>query len=544
MNARPLIIALLVLLPVLGAAPAHGRDDDAPDGFEEARTSLQQKLEDALAELTDLRETIAAEQIPLSRELTALESELSGVRAEFLEASRARDQRALTLSNLQAEIKSRQEESAYLAGLLGEYVRNFDSRLHIAERARYEAEVREALRAAEAGTDDEAVNEAQINVVTSALGRLEDMLGGVRFEGSAVDDEGLVQPGVYVMLGPAALFRSADGAHIGAVDQKTGSLEPRVIPFRDPTHAAAAAQVITSLTGSFPLDPTLGAAHVIEATQDTLWQHVQKGGPVMIPIFVLAGAALLVAIYKWIALSLIRRPSRRRVNELLRAVGRRDHAVARQAVKAIQGPAGEMLAAGVDHLDEPRELIEEVMYEKVLTTRLKANRMLPFIAISAAAAPLLGLLGTVTGIINTFKLITVFGTGDVKTLSGGISEALITTKFGLIVAIPSLLLHAFLARRARGVVDQMEQSAILFTNEVGRAQAQAARRRSAASRSVAAPAGPRDPDGEADASELITDDEFFGRTPEREEVQAHVKEALVDLLTPAVRESIERRPVS
>jgi hypothetical protein len=74
----------------------------------------------------------------------------------------------------------------------------------------------------------------------------------------------------------------------------------------------------------------------------------------------------------------------------------------------------------------------------------------------------------VTGIINTFKLITVFGSGDVKSLSGGISEALITTKFGLIVAIPSLLLHAFLSRKAKGITDQMEKAAVAFVNQVMR----------------------------------------------------------------------------
>jgi hypothetical protein len=110
------------------------------------------------------------------------------------------------------------------------------------------------------------------------------------------------------------------------------------------------------------------------------------------------------------------------------------------------------------------------MYEQALTTRLNLQRMLPFIAVSASAAPLLGLLGTVTGIINTFKLITVFGTGDVKTLSSGISEALITTEFGLIVAIPALLLHAFLSRRARGVIDQMEKAAIAFVNQISKAR--------------------------------------------------------------------------
>ncbi|MCA9446607.1 MAG: MotA/TolQ/ExbB proton channel family protein, partial [Candidatus Omnitrophica bacterium] len=115
-----------------------------------------------------------------------------------------------------------------------------------------------------------------------------------------------------------------------------------------------------------------------------------------------------------------------------------------------------------------RELIEEVMYEKVLSARLKLDKYLAFIAISAASAPLLGLLGTVTGIINTFKLITVFGSGDVKTLSGGISEALITTEFGLIVAIPSLLLHALLSRKSSSIVSEMEKSAVALINQVSK----------------------------------------------------------------------------
>jgi len=127
-----------------------------------------------------------------------------------------------------------------------------------------------------------------------------------------------------------------------------------------------------------------------------------------------------------------------------------------------------MLLAGVEHLSEPTELIEEVMYEKILATKLRLQRFLPFIAISASSAPLLGLLGTVTGMINTFKLITVFGSGDVKTLSSGISEALITTEYGLIVAIPSLLIHAFLSRKARGLTDQMEKAAISFINQVAK----------------------------------------------------------------------------
>jgi biopolymer transport protein ExbB len=125
-----------------------------------------------------------------------------------------------------------------------------------------------------------------------------------------------------------------------------------------------------------------------------------------------------------------------------------------------------MLQAGVRHIHEPKDLVEEVMYERMLDTKLRLQAYLPFVALASAAAPLMGLLGTVTGMINTFKLITVFGSGDAKTLSSGISEALVTTEFGLIVAIPSLLLYAFLSRKARRLVDGMEKTAVSLLNRI------------------------------------------------------------------------------
>jgi len=188
----------------------------------------------------------------------------------------------------------------------------------------------------------------------------------------------------------------------------------------------------------------------------------------MLPIFALAAAALLVALVKWVGLVFTRRPAPKRVRALLAAVARRDRQAALDEAAALRGPTGRMLVAGLEHIDQPRSLVEEIMYESVLSTRLRLNRWLPFIAITSSSAPLLGLLGTVTGIMNTFTLMTVFGTGDVKTLSSGISEALITTEFGLYVAIPSLLTYAFLSRKAKSVVDQMEKSAIALVNQLAK----------------------------------------------------------------------------
>jgi biopolymer transport protein ExbB len=94
------------------------------------------------------------------------------------------------------------------------------------------------------------------------------------------------------------------------------------------------------------------------------------------------------------------------------------------------------------------------------------ERFLPFLAITAAAAPLLGLLGTVVGMIETFQLITVFGTGDAKSLSSGISKALVTTAMGLIVAIPTLILHGALSRMAKRKLGLLEELSVAFVNGV------------------------------------------------------------------------------
>jgi biopolymer transport protein ExbB/TolQ/predicted transcriptional regulator len=167
-------------------------------------------------------------------------------------------------------------------------------------------------------------------------------------------------------------------------------------------------------------------------------------------------------------MAFLRKPSQKRIKALLNTIAQHNEKAAMEQAKAIRGPIGKMLVIGVEHIREPRELIEEVMYEEIQNTRLKLNRLLPFVALSASSAPLLGLLGTVTGIITTFKLITVYGSGDVKTLSSGISEALITTEFGLYVAIPSLLIYAFLSRKARGMIDHMEKAAVSFVNQVSK----------------------------------------------------------------------------
>ena len=117
------------------------------------------------------------------------------------------------------------------------------------------------------------------------------------------------------------------------------------------------------------------------------------------------------------------------------------------------------------------ELDEAVVYHASLRLRPVLHRYLALIAVLASVAPLLGLLGTVMGMVETFNVISVFGTGNVKALSGGVSVALITTQGGLLVAIPGLFLSGYLFRRAARQELRLEEITSILMRRVRRGAA-------------------------------------------------------------------------
>lgn len=134
------------------------------------------------------------------------------------------------------------------------------------------------------------------------------------------------------------------------------------------------------------------------------------------------------------------------------------------AVKGFEGSTARVIKATLRSIDKDRDHVEDIVMESILNESTALDRFGNFILVLAAVAPLLGLLGTVTGMIATFDIITEHGTGDPKLLSGGISEALVTTMLGLVVAIPLLLLGNLLGGWAQNIKDSMEQNALHIVN--------------------------------------------------------------------------------
>ena len=299
-----------------------------------------------------------------------------------------------------------------------------------------------------------------------SLAQIEALLGGQRMPGEALSPEGTLRGGTFVQLGPLLYFAVEDGELAGLVEE-TQSLNARVLPLEGEA-ALAVVQVAAGGEGKLPVDPSLGDALAIDATRDTLLEHLAKGGIWVYPILLFALAATLTAVVKGIQIFTIRHPKPMVIHEIVKALRENREKEARELAAAQPQPARDMLVAAVEHADESVEMVEEVMYESMLGTQPRLERFLNVIAVTAAAAPLLGLLGTVTGIIKTFRLMTVFGAGDPKPLISGISEALITTELGLVLAIPALVLHALLSRKVAGIMAYLEKSAVTFVNGLSR----------------------------------------------------------------------------
>jgi len=203
------------------------------------------------------------------------------------------------------------------------------------------------------------------------------------------------------------------------------------------------------------IDPTRGGLLSMLTKTPTLLERVQQGGAIG---YIILATGLFGLVLVGLRLTTLGRVARR-VGRQLREPGN---------AKA-NNPLGRVLLAAGDSNERDIDAIELLLDEAILRETPALQRGLGLLKLLAAVAPLLGLLGTVTGMILTFQSITLFGSGDPKLMAGGISQALVTTVLGLVVAIPLLFSHTLLSSRSRTLIQILdEQSAGLIASQVSR----------------------------------------------------------------------------
>ena len=194
--------------------------------------------------------------------------------------------------------------------------------------------------------------------------------------------------------------------------------------------------------GIDPTGPTGGSLLANLIQTPSLVERAQQGREVGYAIIAVGTIGILIAIYKLIELAGVAKAVRSQANS--KAADSRN-------------PLGRVLKVGQDNFEKDIDTLELKLAEAIMAERPAIERWIGAVRIISVVAPLAGLLGTVTGMIVTFQMITLYGTGDPKLMAGGISQALVTTVLGLLVAIPTTLLHSFTASSARGIISTLEE---------------------------------------------------------------------------------------
>jgi biopolymer transport protein ExbB len=192
------------------------------------------------------------------------------------------------------------------------------------------------------------------------------------------------------------------------------------------------------------LDPSRGSILRVLIQSPGFTERIQQGGGVGYAIITLGLVAGALAIVRWVLVSF---------------AGRRVAAQKKSDEIRDTNPLGRVLGVYAANKTADVETLELKLDEVIMRESAGLQKMLWAVKVVSVVAPLMGLLGTVTGMIRTFQAITLFGTGDPKMMAGGISEALVTTMLGLWVAIPLVLLHALVSNTSKGVIEILEEQA-------------------------------------------------------------------------------------
>ncbi len=186
---------------------------------------------------------------------------------------------------------------------------------------------------------------------------------------------------------------------------------------------------------------------------------VQSGGWLMVPILLCSIVAAAISVERLWTLQRSRITPKNLLAQVWGAIKTDDVDSQRLRELRAASPLGQVFAAGISNAKRGRDIMKEAMEEAAGQVSHSLERYLTSLGIIASVSPLLGLLGTVVGMIKVFTALMLEGAGNANVLAGGISQALITTAAGLSLAIPALIFHRFFMRRVDELVINMEQEA-------------------------------------------------------------------------------------
>jgi biopolymer transport protein ExbB len=347
---------------------------------------------------------------------------------------------AVALEELRGQLDEVVQDMGDLASTFGEFAGDFAAVLQESMISAQFPERGERLRALAAGEGQPSI----VDIESLWLLLQEEMTEArrvARFDAPVVAADGTATTREVLRVGPFTAFSDADFLRYVP---ETGEL--LVLSRQPAARYRGEARVFVASPGellSISVDPTRGSLLGMLGYTPDLRERIEQGGSIALIILGLGALGLLIALW--------------RVFHLLRVQAGVRAQLAQLDSPRASNPLGRVLLAvhDVDMRDE--EQLHLKLDEAVLAEIPALERGTSVIKLLAATSPLLGLLGTVTGMILTFQAISLFGTGDPKLMAGGISQALVTTVLGLVVAIPLLFSHSLVAYLSRSLVQRLDE---------------------------------------------------------------------------------------
>ncbi|MGJ8724990.1 MAG: MotA/TolQ/ExbB proton channel family protein [Roseibacillus sp.] len=427
----------------------------------EALQKARNNLAAAQREFNEMQQAIAQEESPLVVQVQTLEEELRLREKKLRELETQEMQIAGKEKRLNNELASRRGEFDYTRNVLDGYAKGFLNRVQPSEVQLYQEKVEAARQDAANEKNLAKEMEARLEALLVGAKRLQEVAGGQRFEGRGLVGSDFVN-GDFAVMGPVGYF-SAKGKPQSGLTGIASNGFPQIALFEG-EEAQQMKTLVETGSATLPIDATSGKALKAKTETPTLADRIEDGGVVGYAILALGAVALLIALFKFIEITNFYIPSRKRVNDILESLLDKDQESAFEKAKKIRGLSGRMVTAGVENFYSKRRILEDALLERLSAIQPRLERFLPFLALVAAAAPMMGLLGTVLGIMKTFDAMAIYGTGNAQNFSKGIGAALVTTAQGLVVAIPIIIIHGMLKSLARARFDTAQGVALAVLN--------------------------------------------------------------------------------
>jgi biopolymer transport protein ExbB len=396
---------------------------------------LVQRLSQSKNELETIEKKNSQDSRAYAQKLEQKEQEVKSLRAQVASQQRLVDEQLLGIDKIKERVEQWSAQSKYQKQLL----------IHYSDTAKLPITL---------------IKDEELVILDAAAKQLETALAPSWKEGKVVSSGGSIVSAPQLALGPVEIAVDTKAVIAGPIFRERDR-EAKILDFLPNSEQKKLIALHGKTEGELVFDPTLGNAFQLRKHSDGLIVYFKKGGVWVIPIVFFGVLALVIAVLK--AAQLIRLP--KVIIDLadqFNRVIRENHGNAKAACESLlskAGPAQQKLSRIA--LNNPvSQQRDDLLVAHLSEQKYRLDKYMGIVAISASVAPLLGLLGTVSGMINTFKMMTIFGSGDVSTVSGGISEALITTELGLIVAVPSLVISAILTRQIKTYAHAMENYAI------------------------------------------------------------------------------------